>query len=452
MSQVRYVLGFAADCIACSRIARRIEQLSDGIITVQPLQSPLVKAWRTQMPGDDTSSIPILFETKNDSVRGYTGWGMSWRLLQLLGPKKGWQIVWAIGDFASSDQSVDLANGGRRRFFRSLLAGISLTILLSTGKKSFLTANAQTSTSDPIAITQADDATASSVVAGADQDSRVLQLRGYLSSQGFTVKSEPQVYVAAQNSQQLRTFYVQEYNGSDSGTIGNLYYGIESNSTTWAHAIVHTAEGDIYGLEIIDGNVQRIRASATTPVSSNIRVTASARTFHPQPPARTSSPSTSSTQDFSPTPGEPQCTICKYLCRGPLCIIGSRIACGGICGSDTGCHTICEGIFFLICGRCTAGCEALGWCPSPRGNCAIDYDVQYQIVAQAFGTIIDTVRLRGPVFLKVNVVGQFINWYVSYDSGKIYGLLSSAQKGDNATILSVTPVFGQICPQDNPNS
>jgi hypothetical protein len=373
---------------------------------------------------------------------------MSWQLLQLLGSKKGWQIVWAIGDFASSDQFANPEQRGRRRFFRSLLAGISLTILLSTGKKSFLTANAQTSTNNPITITQADDATSLSVVAGADQDGRVLQLRGYLSSQGFTVKSEPQVYIAAQNSQQLRAFYIQEYSGSASGTTGNLYYGTESNSTTWTHAIVRVAGGDTYGLEIVDGNVQTVRASATTPVSSNTRVTASAKTFRPQAPARTS---TSSNQNFSPTPGEPQCTICKYLCGG-LCIIGNRIACGGICGKDTGCHVICDGIFFLVCDRCGAGCEALGWCPSPRGNCAISYDIQFRIMAEGIGTVDGSVRLPGPVFQQVTVVGQVTNWYINYNSGNLYGMLSSAQPGDNAIILSVTPVSGQLCPQDNPNS
>jgi lipoprotein signal peptidase len=73
-------------------------------------------------------------------------------------------------------------------------------------------------------------------------------------------------------------------------------------------------------------------------------------------------------------------------------------------------------------------------------------------MAEGIGTVDGSVRLPGPVFQQVTVVGQVTNWYINYNSGNLYGMLSSAQPGDNAIILSVTPVSGQLCPQDNPNS
>jgi hypothetical protein len=60
---------------------------------------------------------------------------MSWQLLQLLGLRKAWQIVWTVGksDLAE-EQSTDPK---RRRFVKYLIASMSLAAIISTGRKSF---------------------------------------------------------------------------------------------------------------------------------------------------------------------------------------------------------------------------------------------------------------------------------------------------------------------------
>lgn len=141
MRTERWVLGFDAGCTTCNGLARRIEDLAAGGLTVQGLRDPDVRAWRQQVFGAEASWTPTLFAVTDTTVRAWTGPGMIWRVVRLLGPGKAWHILRAL---------ATLPDPARRHFLKLVGGGVLSALALSTDMIAPPASVAAAGTSGPI--------------------------------------------------------------------------------------------------------------------------------------------------------------------------------------------------------------------------------------------------------------------------------------------------------------
>lgn len=148
----RLVLGFDAGCLACSELARRIEEQVGEKLEIRSLRNPQVREWRERALGDDAPWAPTLIEVKEPTeVRAWTGRSMALPLGRLLGPARTWRVMQVIGEMGAASVSERLGDGpagalartvNRRQFLKgvggavggaAILTGIGWVPLVSNG-------------------------------------------------------------------------------------------------------------------------------------------------------------------------------------------------------------------------------------------------------------------------------------------------------------------------------
>ena len=141
----KLVLGFDAGCMACSELAKRIEERVGGKLEVRSLHHPQVEHWRGQALGEDAPWAPTLFEVGGArEVRAWTGSRMAVRLARALGPVSTWRVMQALGEVSVPKVAVSggppavVAGGGglsRGQFLKGM-GGAALAFGVLSGTSS----------------------------------------------------------------------------------------------------------------------------------------------------------------------------------------------------------------------------------------------------------------------------------------------------------------------------
>ena len=137
----RLVLGFDAECLTCSELAKRIEERVEGSLEVLSLNDPLMEHWRKDVFGEAAPWAPTLVEVSGGSVEAWTGARMAVRLGRALGPLATWRIMQVLGeanvDLRLTDSAAAKAVSGltRGQFLKGVGgAAVAISILGGTGK------------------------------------------------------------------------------------------------------------------------------------------------------------------------------------------------------------------------------------------------------------------------------------------------------------------------------
>jgi hypothetical protein len=147
MEQTRYegrrlVLGFDAGCMACSGLAKRIEDRVGDKMEVRSLHDPAMHHWRREAFGEDAPWAPTLVEVEHGRVRAWTGVRMGARLSRVLGPVATWRMMQVLGeandDLELADSTALNAISGlsRGQFLKGVGgAAVAISVLGGTGKQ-----------------------------------------------------------------------------------------------------------------------------------------------------------------------------------------------------------------------------------------------------------------------------------------------------------------------------
>jgi|GEM_PF-934907 len=143
------LLLFDSACSVCSYLAQEIERETGGVLPARGLGRPEVQAWLEQArPGWRWE--PTLLEVDGDHPRAFTGLGMAFRLVQVLGLRRAWRVARLV-------QRVSVPATGvheeRRQFLRYsgslLLTLLGSSILAACGAST--TSSAPSPTAAPTA-------------------------------------------------------------------------------------------------------------------------------------------------------------------------------------------------------------------------------------------------------------------------------------------------------------
>ncbi len=130
----QWVLAFDGLCHTCTTMARQVELIADGRLTVKSLHSRQVIAWREQALGENPPRIPTLLAVNDANVRAWTHLAMGWRLARLVGPRKVWQISNILAEIGRPRAAA--YDPGRRRFVKAL-GGAAVALSILSGAKLF---------------------------------------------------------------------------------------------------------------------------------------------------------------------------------------------------------------------------------------------------------------------------------------------------------------------------
>lgn len=138
----RLVLGFDAGCMACSDLAKRIEEAVGDKLEVRSLHDPEMMSWRRQSLGENAPWLPTLVEVENGKVKAWTGARMGMALSRCLGLAETWRIMRVLGEVKETPNTGE-ANGGagvvsRSKFLKGLAGGVVAFSALSFGPLSAL--------------------------------------------------------------------------------------------------------------------------------------------------------------------------------------------------------------------------------------------------------------------------------------------------------------------------
>lgn len=87
----RFLL-FDSACQVCSHLAREVERETGGLLLARSLREPEVQVWLSQArPGWRWE--PTLLEVNGDRPRAFTGLGMGFRLVRVLGIRRAWRLA-----------------------------------------------------------------------------------------------------------------------------------------------------------------------------------------------------------------------------------------------------------------------------------------------------------------------------------------------------------------------
>ncbi len=137
----RLVLGFDAGCLACSDLARRIEEQANGKLEVRSLLEPQVEHWRRQALGENAPWAPTLLEIKGAEVKAWTGVRMAGALSKRLGLGATWRVMQVLGEYSASPRvgeprAARAAGMTRRQFLKGLAGGLAALSILPAGRVS----------------------------------------------------------------------------------------------------------------------------------------------------------------------------------------------------------------------------------------------------------------------------------------------------------------------------
>jgi hypothetical protein len=83
---------FDSACSACSARAREVERLTEGLLVARILHESGVQAWLNQArPGWHWE--PVLLEVDRELPRAFTGLGMTFRLVRILGVLRAGRVA-----------------------------------------------------------------------------------------------------------------------------------------------------------------------------------------------------------------------------------------------------------------------------------------------------------------------------------------------------------------------
>lgn len=166
----RLVLGFDGGCMACSDLARRIEEQVGDRLEIRSLREPQVEEWRERALGKGASWAPTLIEVKGSRLRVWTGWQLGINLSRSLGPIATWRVLQVLGELDvvsranESSAETAVASISRARFLKGV-GGMAVAMSLLAGTGGFpLAAAAARSSSSTSTGTPADRNKAKAIV------------------------------------------------------------------------------------------------------------------------------------------------------------------------------------------------------------------------------------------------------------------------------------------------
>lgn len=91
------ILAFDDSCNRCSRLSKRIEEVTQGSLKTRPLRDPSIHDLRHDVFGDNPPWKPTLFRVADDTAKGWVGPRMGPVLVGSLGASKSTQVLKVLG-------------------------------------------------------------------------------------------------------------------------------------------------------------------------------------------------------------------------------------------------------------------------------------------------------------------------------------------------------------------
>lgn len=124
----RLILAFDASCGTCREIARRTADICGDQFSVLSLSHPRVVELRHETLGADAPWVPTLLDPDASPSRVWIGKSLTIKLATLVGPRKSWKVLKAIGAIRQEGRIVDLGRSGPKFSRARFLSGIPLAI------------------------------------------------------------------------------------------------------------------------------------------------------------------------------------------------------------------------------------------------------------------------------------------------------------------------------------
>jgi hypothetical protein len=140
------ILAFDASCGTCSLIARRTAEICGDRLSILSLSHPRVAKLRYEAFGPEAPWAPTLIDTRTSPPRAWTGKGMALRLATLIGPRRSWRVLTAVGAIRHEGRMPDPGHGALRISRARFLGGVPLAV---TGAALLLGSPAQAATTGP---------------------------------------------------------------------------------------------------------------------------------------------------------------------------------------------------------------------------------------------------------------------------------------------------------------
>src|SRR5258708_6864065 len=129
---MEYIILYAHDCSACSKVARMVQESSIPGLTARALQDPRIRHLLSEA-GLQAPRGPALLMVDDAGVQMVTGWTMRWRLARVA----GWRRSRAIVRLLAAEWRARLARSAaphspsRRGVIGTLVAGVAAWVLAS---------------------------------------------------------------------------------------------------------------------------------------------------------------------------------------------------------------------------------------------------------------------------------------------------------------------------------
>lgn len=128
----RYIV-FDADCSTCTRLAKEIEEASDGMVETLSIYDWRAKALLNRAYPQGWTHTPYFVVVKQGKVHAWRGLGLAFQLVKLIGPVRAWRI-WRLGRSEGvvlpPRTDATFTSFTRRQFLKSVIA-ISAAIAAS---------------------------------------------------------------------------------------------------------------------------------------------------------------------------------------------------------------------------------------------------------------------------------------------------------------------------------
>jgi hypothetical protein len=122
------ILAFDASCGTCSRIAARVAEICGHRFRISNLSDPGIAELRRGALGPDAPWTPTLFDPSTTPPRAWTGKALAVRLAAVIGPRKSWRVLKAIGAIHEEGRIGNHRDGTSRISRARFLGGIPLAV------------------------------------------------------------------------------------------------------------------------------------------------------------------------------------------------------------------------------------------------------------------------------------------------------------------------------------